>query len=282
MCNENKTYGISYEIVCDPEMDVKDTPSFTFNQDLSTKCRPYYTTRHKSGCQIGDLNAIWRFVEANSMIFGIVLMVLGSYNLTLGRKFVRPTIGIIFCLTTVAIILFLFYVFLLSDDAEKWVGWLLLTISVILGGIVGFFASKLIRVGVFFIGVWSGAGIGLLLNNMIFYKINNVAVLWVLMAVFGITLGILSFFWYNYIVIICTSIFGSYLFVRGLSLMAGGYPNEFTIYERMNSHDIDSVPGTFYAYVAGMVVVCALGIFFQLWLKKKEDKKDEFDIYKRV
>ena len=209
-------------------------------------------------------------------------MVVGFYNLILGRKFVRPTIGIIFCITTVAVILFLFYVLLLPNDVQKWVGWLLLSISIILGAIAGFFASKLVRVGVFFIGVWSGIGLGLLLNNVVFYKINHVSVVWILMAVFGITFGVLSFFWYNYIVIICTSILGSYLFVRGIALMLGGYPNEFTIYERIRAHDIGAVPGTFYAYMVGMLVACAVGIFIQIWIKKKEGKKDDDDVYRRV
>lgn len=118
---------------------------------------------------------------------------------------------------------------------------------------------------------------------MVFYRINHVAVLWVLMGVFGLTLGILSFFWYNYIVIVCTSIIGSYLFIRGISFYAGGYPNEFTIYEKIRTGALSSVPGTFYAYMVGMLIVCGIGIFVQLRLKKREGDSDKnYDIYKRV
>lgn len=280
-CGEEK-YGIAYEIYCDKDGKLEDEVLFAKNPGASTDCRPVFSTQHKTGCKTGDLNGLWRFVESNSIVFGIIAMVIGAYNLILGRKFIRPTIGLIFLITTVAVILFLFYVLFLPNNVKKWVGWLLLSISILIGGIVGFFASKLVRVGVFFIGVWSGIGVGLLLNNVVFYKINHVATLWVLMAVFGIALGVLSFFWYNYIVIICTSILGSYFFVRGISLMLGGYPNEFTIYQRIANHDLSSVPGTFYAYMVGMLVACALGIFIQITIKRREGKKDDVDVYKRV
>ena len=281
-CSEtNQTYGIAYEIFCDSNIDVVNP---VLVGAKSTDCRPFFEIHHRSGCKVGDINAVWRFVETNFWIFGITFIVIGLFILILGRKLVRPTLAIIFCLSTIVLIFFLFYVLILSSDVQKWVGWLLLAISVILGAIVGFFASKLIRVGVFFLGVWAGAGVGLLLNNTVFYMINHVAVLWVLIAVFGLTFGILSFFWYNYILIICTSILGAYLTVRGISLFTGGYPNEFTLFERIRDHDISGVPGTFYAFLAGIIVLIVLGIFIQIRIKRteKEDTNKSTDYYRRV
>ncbi|CAI2369987.1 unnamed protein product [Moneuplotes crassus] len=279
-CEGETNFGVTFEIFCDK--DQQDLPVFTENVAKSTDCRPVFRTHHNGGCQVGDLGALWRFVEANSIIFGIASMVIGFYNLILGRKFIKPTIGLIFLVTVVAVIMFFFYVFFLPRTTAKWVGWLILSISVVLGGIVGFFASKLVRIGVIVLGFWAGVGIGLLLNNLVFYHINHVSVVWILMGVFGLTLSVLSFFWYNYIVIICTSILGSYFFVRGIALMAGGYPNEFTIYSSIRNNSFQGMPGTFWAYVAGMVVACALGIIIQLFIKKREGKKETDDVYKRV
>lgn len=272
---------MTYEIFCDSKVDSQ--PEFVLNTEKTENCRPYFTTTHKAGCKVGDLNGLWRFIETYNIVFGIISMVIGLYLSILGRKLIRPTIGLIFCMVVILVILFLFYVLFLPNNVAKWVGWLLLSISVILGGIGGFFASKLIRVGVFFLGILAGAGLGLLLNNIVFYKINHVAVLWVLMGVLGLSLGVLSFFWYNYIVIICTSILGSYLFIRGISLMAGGYPNEFTVYERISAGDLNSVPWTFYIYMIAMLIFCLLAIFIQLRIKKREaDNEKTVDVYKRV
>jgi len=279
---EIENYGITFEVFCDSNMDSE--PLIVLNEELSNDCNPYYSITHKSGCMVGNLKGIWRFVESNAYIFAIVFMVIGLFNLILGRKLIKPAIAIIFCLSTVVAILFLLYVLILQNDSKDWVLWLLLVVSVILGGIVGFFASKFVRVGVFFLGLWAGAGVGLLLNNIVFYKINHVAVLWVLMAVFGLTLGILSIFWYHYIVIVCTSIIGSFLFIRGISLFAGGYPNEFTIYQRISDGEISNMPWTFYIYMVGIVILFFIGAFIQYRIKKREgdsgDKK--YDYYKRV
>ncbi len=280
LCEGEENFGISYEIFCDK--DQQGLPTFSQNNDRSTKCRPVFRTHHKAGCQVGDLNALWRFIEGNSIIFGIIAMFIGLYNLVLGRKFIKPTIGLIIMITVVAAILFVFFVLFLPRDTATWVGWLILSISVILGGIAGFFASKLVRIGVIIIGFWAGVGIGLLLNNLIFFRINHVSVLWILMAVFGLVFAILSFFWYNYIVIIATSILGSYFFVRGIALMAGGYPNEFTIFERIRTNTFNGMPGAFWAYMAGMVVACALGILVQTLIKRRENKTPTDDVYKRV
>jgi len=275
-------YGISFEVFCDASLEKE--PAIVLNEALSNDCNPYFSVTHKSGCMVGDLKGIWRFVEDNAFIFAIVFIVVGLFNLILGRKLIKPAIAIIFCLSTVVAILFFLYVLILQNDSKEWVLWLLLAVSVILGGIVGFFASKFVRIGVFFLGLWAGAGIGLLLNNMVFYKINHVAVLWVLMAVFGLTLGILSIFWYHYIVIVCTSIIGSFLFIRGISLFAGGYPNEFTIYERIRDGELNGMPWTFYIYMIGMVILFFIGAFIQHKIKKREgDSEDKkYDYYKRV
>ena len=104
-----------------------------------------------------------------------------------------------------------------------------------------------------------------------------------MLGIFGIVLGVLSFIWFDYIVIICTSILGGYLFIRGISLFAGGYPNEFTLYERIKVGDISAVPGTFYAYMVGMLILIGLGIFIQIRMKRKTQKSTaEYDYYKKV
>jgi hypothetical protein len=282
--NEEVKFGVTYEVFCDSS--IGEQPEFAIDANRTQDCRPYFTTRHRSGCKVGDLNGLWRFIETNNIVFGIICILLGLYLTVLGRKLIRPTIGLIFWMVIILVILFLFYVLFLPNDVDAWVGWVLLSISVVLGWIGGFFASKLIRVGVFFLGLLSGAGVGLLLNNIVFYKINHIATLWVLMGVLGLAFGVCSFFWYNYVVILCTSILGSYLFVRGIGMMAGGYPNEFTIYQRISAGDIGSVPWTFYMYMIGIVICTIMSIFLQIKIKRREGDSESDDkakdIYRRV
>lgn len=52
---------------------------------------------------------------------------------------------------------------------------------------------------------------------------------WCVSVGFAIVAAILSFFWYEHVLIIMTSFAGAYMFVRGISFYAGGFPNEFTL-----------------------------------------------------
>ena len=256
-------YGIVFEVLCDSS--IKDQrPKIERIADLSNDCVQYVQISHDAGCKVGDLNGLWRFVEDNAWIFCIVFMVVGAFYTVFGLKLLRPTLFIIGTLTTMVIILFLFYVLILPNNVKEWAGWVILACSAILGLIVGFFAAKLVRIGAFILGAWAGAAIGLLLSNMAFYKIDSEVVLWVLIILLALIVGLLSFVFFNFIVIFSTSFLGGYLLMRGLSLVAGGYPNEFTVYERIRDGDLDSVPGTFYAYMVGVVIFAAAGMYLQL------------------
>ena len=47
----------------------------------------------------------------------------------------------------------------------------------------------------------------------------------------GLLFGVLSLCWFNHILIHATAIFGSFLAVYGIGLVAGRYTNPFTIAE---------------------------------------------------
>ena len=46
----------------------------------------------------------------------------------------------------------------------------------------------------------------------------------------------------EYIVIISTSLIGSYITVRALSIIFGGFPNELQFNVKINAHVLDSLP----------------------------------------
>lgn len=52
-------------------------------------------------------------------------------------------------------------------------------------------------------------------------------------GVFALLFMALGIVFFDYTVIVSSCIVGSYLAVRGLSLMTGGFPNEFMIYEAL-------------------------------------------------
>ena len=90
----------------------------------------------------------------------------------------------------------------------------------------------------------------------------------------------IAFIFKNFIVILATSIIGSYCFIRGISLFGGGFPNEFTIISLTYSDESEQITNLLgwktYVYLASMVVLCILSVIAQFKInKEKEGEKDE-------
>ena len=93
---------------------------------------------------------------------------------------------------------------------------------------------------------------------------------WVVLSLFALAAAVASFFVYEHALIIASSIAGSYAFVRGISLFAGHYPNEFTLLSMIEKGLMSEIDPLFYAYLAGMVVFALIGIFVQYRMRNKE------------
>lgn len=99
----------------------------------------------------------------------------------------------------------------------------------LIGLIVGVIMVKLQKVGAAILAGWGGFMLGLLLNETVLYKAQSEALFWCVGIACAILCAVLTFFIYNHVLINSTSFMGAYFFWRGVSLYAGGYPNEFEL-----------------------------------------------------
>ena len=67
----------------------------------------------------------------------------------------------------------------------------------------------------------------------------------------------------DYAIICTSSVIGSYLIVRGASLIIGGFPSEFEIIELVESKMITSIPLSFYIYILLMQIIAGIGAIYQ-------------------
>jgi hypothetical protein len=81
----------------------------------------------------------------------------------------------------------------------------------------------------------------------------------------AVVLGYFAFQVEKIVVIIVTGFVGAYMIVRGISLYAGGYPNEMAISREISEGglDFDNFPKTFYGYLAGIGVCALVGFYVQ-------------------
>ena len=122
-----------------------------------------------------------------------------------------------------------------------WVVWLTLFVSLGMGAGIGYACQRWARLGVLLIGTWIGGLLGAILYSLVFYlfaKNNPILALWLTIAFCAVIIAILSMIFFDHAVIIGSALGGSYVFVRGFTEFAGGYPNEFLIYENYNNGTI--------------------------------------------
>lgn len=122
---------------------------------------------------------------------------------------------------------------------------------------------KLERVGAALLAGWGGFMVGALINEMALYKIGSTVLFWCVAIGCAVFAAILTFCVFNHVLIIMTSFAGAYAFWRGISLYAGGFPNEFTLAQEIEEGAITSISPWFYAYMAAIVITCGLGAFVQ-------------------
>ena len=153
------------------------------------------------------------------------MVILGVFYVIFGLKMFKVTIFLFAMVTIVAFFLLVSFGFIISDGAGRWVGWIILGIGVLIGALAGYCLLKCVRIGIFLLGAWPGAVCGLLLYNLFLHYIAGNILLWIVVGALFIAGGIVALCLEDHAIIIGTSVLGSYFIVRGISLVAGEYPN---------------------------------------------------------
>jgi len=225
------------------------------------------------GCPIFTANALIQWMEQYKFIVGPSFIGLGIFIGLLGFKLFRATLFLILTLVVTFLCMFVCYSTFLNDNTAAWVGWTVLGVSVVLGLIGGYLMIQLEKPAAAILAGWGGFMIGLLLNESVVFLAGSVWVFWVVNVVCALIGAILGFLLFEWAVCFGTAFIGSYLTMRGISLMAGGFPNIYLVIKSLENGDIDSFDAVFYAYFGGIIVmtiVCSI-LQYKCWLKPKRE-----------
>jgi len=131
-----------------------------------------------------------------------------------------------------------------------------------------------VRVGVALLAGWGGVMLGLVIYNAFLYKANSNILFWCFIIGMGLVFSIISFFVFEHACILATAFVGSYCVIRGISLYAGHYPNEFTLIDMIRAGIVPDLDPRFYAYMAGILALFILGSIVQFKMRSGEHKKN--------
>lgn len=185
----------------------------------------------------------------------------------MGRTIFKPIVFIVSVFAAFSIVMLISYSTFLSDNPKAWAGWVTIGVAVVLGLFLGWLLIKFIRIGIFIVAAMGGYSVGLLLYNAFMYNIHSQTGFWCFTIGVALLFGVLSLSFFNHLLIHATAIFGSFLAVYGIGLVAGRYTNPFTIGELIDNGQWTGLDPVFYAYLAGNVVLYAMGVIYQYKVK---------------
>ena len=92
----------------------------------------------------------------------------------------------------------------------------------------------------------------------------------------------LSILLFNIVTIFATALIGAYAVIRGISIFAGGFPNETTIADLVKNEETEQLKKLLtwivYLYLGGWVILFVIGLVVQIKIfaaDKKEEKNKE-------
>lgn len=279
----SKNFRVTYRVQCNSQGKDNEI-SLDFKPLLSSildQCEYEILGSSKHACPILNYYIVSAFFDKYSSFLGIGFIIIGLLLVFLGYKFLKVTI-VATSGFGVALLLFLF-IFNVFSLHEYYQVWIVLAVGLLVGLLIGYFLLKLMKICFFIIGGCFGYTVGVICSTFILEWItwNPEVLYWIVIVVFIIGFGLLTMFLAKHAIITATSFMGAYLFCRGISLYAGGFPDEGTIIDLIKRKEWDKLEEyktpAVYGYLAGVVVLACIGIAVQERINLFNDKDDDHE-----
>lgn len=239
-------------------------PTTTTNQ-LTT----IITVQSPAGCSFSLPNYLWQFLIDHKLIFALIVLVIGLFELFFGYYLIQITIFLYGWVAGSAFsLIYLAESYPGNQVSPASVINFMIILSAMLGIFYGFLLITLPKLGYFNIGVWLGAIGTLMLQNAVLYLSKSLLAFYIVLGVMCLVLGIVAIMAFKYFIIVSTSIMSGFMLVRPLGFYLDYYPNEFLFYKTTGS-----MPWQYYLYLVSMLVLASIGVIFQTWLYNKTGKR---------
>ena len=290
---ENKHLTI-FQIYCnDSVSDDQFENELDFSRFNENGCTHYIIGHSIYGCALNDWYLLRRMMKEYNYIFATAFILIGVFLAFWGKKFEIPTImlvcGIIVCYF-ISVIILSFIPSLIKTEQNLWI---LLLVTFVGGGVIGFLLRKKITIFAVVMGAGAGYSVSEFVYQFIagFITADPTILYWVVFALCVLAGGFAGYWIVEAIVIIGTSILGGFIVMRGVTLIFDNYMDfdEFSDLAKNGEYEQlkDIKNGWVYAYLGLWLAVTIGGIYYQCYghkkskgAKDKDEKKDDKD-YKK-
>jgi hypothetical protein len=265
---------------CDEEALSAYITSNTFDP---MDCNNMISIKSRDACPVFDVYGLFNTLQQNKYAFGILLINISGFICFFGTWMLKATTIVS---SSMLVVIFSLW-FVLSDASlkiENWLFWVVILASAGVGLILGFILNKYQRFSKIILGNVLGFTVGMFLYNLFvkYITFSEVMLFWFTMLACIVSFTIIMVYYGEKLMVICTSIIGAYGLVRGLSLMAGGFPDERQVYELGQKGEYEQMNGLLtpvvFGYLAGFVVLVLAGWYVQTNFIKNEEEKVKKEI----
>ena len=275
-CEANPQHkkSLKLDLLCGDDSGVEELKLHNYNFQT---CQVEVQLKSKQACYVFTLGPFFRYIDKYYYLFGLGMIMMGLFVGFLGRKLIHPTICVVGTLLFVGASSWLIFTLAFDRDSEEVTQWIVFGICCLVGIFVGILLAWLAKYTAAGLSAYGAVCLGLILYTSFLYKYDNEKqILFYLFLVFmGVLGGVLGFVMYNHALIVSTSIIGGYLVIRGISLYAGGFPNEMLIIEQIKNGQVSQFPGAFWGYFAGFILLTIGMIFSQYKMFSKMSDKEK-------
>jgi MFS family permease len=197
-------------------------------------------------------------------LFGIIMILGGPIVALYGRRFfpyvIAGIVSISFLLLSLIVCSLLGFMEATLGIAGS------VCFAIAIGGLAAWFVMKTVWIAVGLLGVIGGFFLGSLIYTIVLNFVS-IGALWAMITfsiVCAILGGFMSFKYSKAVVLLFTSLIGSYAFMRGFSYFLGGWPSEAVLFESLkNQEPIKGLTQYFWIYVALFMTGAIGSMIFQ-------------------
>jgi len=264
-----KNYETVYKLTCNSKVTYQ-IDSHEFNPN---SCQNHIKITSKYACSQGKFSAWYNQFGLPKQALAAILIVIGLYFLFFAAQFQRVS-SLLINSSILGLILYSFINLFTQMN---------MLVCMILGVAIAFGVVYFESLNGIVLGIVVGYLFGSLFYNLevkFVVGVNPQALYWSTLLICILFISIAGGFMQEYMVALSSSLVGAYAFVRGISVYAGGYPDETYVMKLINMKEYSQFGRVFgpkiYLYIGGIFALCAVGMVIQsMCLPKQEEKKPE-------
>jgi hypothetical protein len=245
-CAKDERYSVTLMLHCQPKPadDTTDQPIYIVDEDslknFSTKkCHNTLKIKTSESCAKVDYYHISAFAYRNRIPVGLILIFIGLILMAAGIRFIKVLIFIygVVMAVTIALLIYSLIIQFVGDIPL----WIILACSVVIGLGLGYCLIKMSKIFIICLGGYLGYLLFVFLFNLVLKHIHiwGAIVYFIVAVVFIIASAYVSLKISKIVIYLATSIIGAYIFIKGFTLIIGGYVSESIVNDLMNFAEYD-------------------------------------------